>query len=165
MPAKKARIKEMATPDNIQQFATLLFVNKVTTRHNTAIVCSQDSVTWSAPKTSWAEWVHQKRRHLSVSHNYKISSKLRLGLEPLTRGLFYALLIAVCIFGSGWALVISYGLWWLRLVMQLCIINVSAHKLGVRLFGIEIVVYDIVLPLISLYIFCTQPLQKKQMYW
>lgn len=142
-----------------------LFVNKVTTRHNTAIVCSQDSVTWSAPKTSWAEWVHQKRRHLSVSHNYKISSKLRLGLEPLTRGLFYALLIVVCIFGSRWALVIAYGLWWLRLVMQLCIINVSAHKLGVRLFGIEIVVHDIVLPLISLYIFCTQPLRKKQIYW
>ncbi len=142
-----------------------LFVNKVTNRHNTAIVCSEDSVTWSAPNTSWKDWLHQKRRHLSVSHNYKNSSKLRLGIEPLTRGLFYALIIATFVWGSGWAMMIAYAMWWLRLVMQLCVINISAHKLGVRLFGIEIVVHDIVLPLISLYIFCTRSLHKKQMYW
>ena len=52
-----------------------LFVNKVSNKENTAIVCSQASVTWSAPKTSWQEWIHQKRRHLSVSPRYRINSK------------------------------------------------------------------------------------------
>lgn len=142
-----------------------LFVNKVTNHHNTTIICSPDSITWSAPKTSWKEWMHQKRRHLSVSPNYKFSSKLRLGIEPLTRGLFYALIIAIFILGSGWAMCAAYTLLWLRLIMQLCIINTSAHKLGGRLFGIEIVAYDIILPLISLWILFTQHFRKRPIYW
>lgn len=142
-----------------------LFVNKVTNRHNTAIVCSPNSITWSPPKTSWHDWLHQKRRHLSVSHHYKIASKLRLGLEPMTRGLLYVLLIAICLFGSGLAMCIAYGLWWLRLIIQICVINTAAHRLGSRLFGIEIVAYDIVLPLISLWILWTQRFHKHRMYW
>ena len=142
-----------------------LFVNKVTNAHNTAVVCTPDSITWSAPKTRWQDWLHQKRRHLSVSPHYKKSSKIQVGLEPFTRGLFYLLLIAIGIFGGFWAMCTAYAVWWLRLVMQLCVINISAYKLKSRLFGIEIVAYDILLPLISLYILITQPLHKKRMYW
>lgn len=142
-----------------------LFVNKVTNRGNTAIVGSRESITWSSPKMTWQEWIHQKRRHLSVSHHYKTSSKLRLGLEPMTRGLLYALLIAVSIWGSGMAIGIAYGLWWLRLIMQMSVINTTAYRLGGRLFGIEIVAYDIVLPLISLWILLTQRFRKKHIYW
>lgn len=142
-----------------------LFVNKVTNRGNTAIVGSRESITWSPPKMTWQEWIHQKRRHLSVSHHYKTSSKLRLGLEPMTRGLLYALLIAVSIWGSGMAIGIAYGLWWLRLIMQMSVINTTAYRLGGRLFGIEIVAYDIVLPLISLWILATQRLHKRPIYW
>lgn len=142
-----------------------LFVNKVTTKLNTNIVCSKESVTWSAPKTTWGEWLHQKRRHLSVSPHYKSQSKLRLGFEPMTRGLFYALLIAVAVMGSFWALVIAVAACCLRLVMQLCVINTAAHRLGGRLFGIEIVAYDIALPLISLWILLTQRFRKQPIYW
>lgn len=142
-----------------------LFVNKVTNRGNTVIVGSRESITWSPPKMTWQEWIHQKRRHLSVSHHYKTSSKLRLGLEPMTRGLLYALLIAVSIWGSGMAIGIAYGLWWLRLIMQMSVINTTAYRLGGRLFGIEIVAYDIVLPLISLWILATQRLHKRPIYW
>lgn len=142
-----------------------LFVNKVTNRGNTVIVGSRESITWSPPKMTWQEWIHQKRRHLSVSHHYKTSSKLRLGLEPMTRGLLYALLIAVSIWGNGMAIGIAYGLWWLRLIMQMSVINTTAYRLGGRLFGIEIVAYDIVLPLISLWILATQRLHKRPIYW
>jgi len=142
-----------------------LFVNKVTNRGNTVIVGSRESITWSPPKMTWQEWIHQKRRHLSVSHHYKTNSKLRLGLEPMTRGLLYALLIAVSIWGSGMAIGIAYGLWWLRLIMQMSVINTTAYRLGGRLFGIEIVAYDIVLPLISLWILATQRLHKRPIYW
>lgn len=142
-----------------------LFVNKVTNNSNTAVVCSRDSITWSTPKTSWQGWLHQKRRHLSVSAHYKSSSKLRIVVEPLTRGLFYALVIATFIWGSGWAICAAYVLFLMRLVMQLCVMNTAAYRLGTRLFGIEIVVYDILLPLLSLFILLTQPLRKQKMYW
>ena len=142
-----------------------LFVNKVTTRRNTAIVCSRNSITWSEPKHTWHDWLHQKRRHLSVSHNYKIGSKLLLGMEPLTRGLLYVLLIAIGIWGSGIAMCVALVLWWLRLIMQMSIINTSAHKLGGRLFGIEIVAYDIILPLVTLWLLCTKRFHKRPIYW
>jgi cellulose synthase/poly-beta-1,6-N-acetylglucosamine synthase-like glycosyltransferase len=142
-----------------------LFVNKVATGQNTAIVCSPESITWSPPKTTWYEWLHQKRRHLSVSNHYKTGSKMRLTIEPLSRAFFYLLLIAIALMGGGMAIGIAYALWWLRLVMQLSVINISAHRLGVRLFGIEIVVYDIVLPLITLWILFSQRFRKQPIYW
>ena len=142
-----------------------LFVNKVANKRNTAVVSTPASVTWSIPNTSWRGWLHQKRRHLSVSHNYRFGSKLRLVLEPLTRGLFYAILIAVCIWGSSLAVCAAYILWWLRLVMQLCVINISSYLLNKRLYGIEIVAYDIVLPLLSLWILWTQRFRKRRIYW
>jgi hypothetical protein len=67
--------------------------------------------------------------------------------------------------GGGMAIGIAYALWWLRLVMQLSVINISAYRLGVRLFGIEIVVYDIVLPLITLWILFSQRFRKQPIYW
>ena len=90
---------------------------------------------------------------------------MRLTIEPLSRALFYLLLIAIALMGGGMAIGIAYALWWLRLVMQLSVINISAHRLGVRLFGIEIVVYDIVLPLITLWILFSQRYRKQPIYW
>lgn len=142
-----------------------LFVNKIVTRENTQIVCTPDSITWSVPKASWREWFHQKRRHLSVSPHYKTASKIQLTIEPLTRGLFYALLIAIFVFGSGWAMVGAYALWCVRLILQLCVINTSSRRLGGQLFGIEIVLYEIVLPLVSAYLLATHPWYKKRMHW
>ena len=142
-----------------------LFVNKVSNKENTAIVCSQASVTWSAPKTSWQEWIHQKRRHLSVSPRYRKNSKWRLGIEPMTRGLFYALLITIALCGSSIAVGIAMVIGWLRLVIQLTVINTSAHRMGTRLFGIEIVAYDIILPIVSLWLLVSQRLRKRRIYW
>ena len=83
----------------------------------------------------------------------------------MTRGLFYALLIAIAVMGSFWALVIAAAACCLRLVMQLCVINTAAHRLGGRLFGIEIVAYDIALPLITSWILISQRWRKRPIYW
>lgn len=142
-----------------------LFVNKVARGNNTAVVCTPQSITWSVPKTTWHDWLHQKRRHLSVSSHYRRKTKRQVTLEPITRGLFYALLIAIACFGSGWAMCTAYILWLIRLIIQGSVINISARHLHGRVFGIEIVVYDIVLPLITLGILSTQSLHKQRMYW
>jgi len=143
-----------------------LFVNKIATRHNTSIVCSRESLTWSVPKHTWQEWIHQKRRHLSVSPNYRTDSKWRLVAEPMSRGLLYGLLIAVFVCGGGLACCIAYGLWLLRVVGQMVVMNVGARRLGMRFQGIEIVVWDVLLPLLTLYILATQPLYRRRaLYW
>ena len=142
-----------------------LFVNKVATKSNTRIVSTRDSLIWSAPEQEWRTWFQQKRRHLSVSTHYKLGSKLRIGFEPFTRGLVYVLLIVAFIFGGGYAKCIALGLWLLRLLWQYVAINIAARRLGIRHFGIEIVLYDIFLPLLNLYMLISKHFRRKPIYW
>jgi glycosyltransferase involved in cell wall biosynthesis len=57
-----------------------LFVNDAATKNNVAICISEEAVTNSIPKETWAEWFVQKRRHLSVGKRYKFKDKFNLGL-------------------------------------------------------------------------------------
>ena len=75
-----------------------LFVNHVATRTNTSVVISRESLTWSPSKRTFKEWWQQKRRHLSVSPQYRTSTKCRLAFEPLTRGMFYLALIGTLVY-------------------------------------------------------------------
>lgn len=140
-----------------------LFINHVATRQNTAVVVSPDSYTWSPAKTTLKAWWQQKRRHLSVSPDYKPVTRFRLTLEPLTRGLFYMTLIGIITYqlitGNvfqlstfNFQLVIALGLFLLRWIIQTVIINVSARRMGLRQFSMfTILWFDIVLPLINLW--------------
>jgi len=127
-----------------------LFVNKVAKRGNTVVVNSPESITWSVPKTSWKAWWQQKRRHLSVSPAYKRATKHHLVHEPIARGVFYGLLVAILVFGEPLSMCLAFGLFLLRLMMQLIIINHAARKLGQPRVGLEILELDIILPLITL---------------
>ena len=148
-----------------------LLVNKIANRSNTTVVCNPNALTWSPPKRTWYEWIHQKRRHLSVSPRYSTQSKIRLTSEPITRGLVHFLSILCVAYGlvtGQWIIAAcAYGLWSLRLLIQMIIINLAAKRLRMREIGIEIVLYDIFLPLITLFILTTQPLfrKKQQFYW
>ena len=127
-----------------------LFVNRIATRHNTRVVVDADSVVWSVPKSSFPEWHQQKERHLSVSPLYKASSKLRLTLEPVTRGLLYAAAIAAAfipnplLWTAAGVTLVSRWIWlW-------AIINRSARHFRQRRTGIELILFDIFLPLNNL---------------
>ena len=142
-----------------------LFVNRIANAANTVVVNNPNSIVWSVPKTTWREWFHQKRRHLSVSPQYRTRSKIQVTLEPLSRGIFYASLLISAIVGNIELISIALALFLLRLLVQLIIINVSARRLNMRRYGLGLIAYDIILPLITLYMMLTQPLQKKPLYW
>lgn len=138
-----------------------LFVNHVANRKNTAVVVTPESYTWSLTKTTIKEWLQQKRRHLSVSPNYRLSTKIRLALEPLTRGLFYALVIAMMVYYRPTELSLSalsipfiaaVGLFLLRWIMQTLVLNISARRMKVHRFNmLSILWFDITLPLVNLW--------------
>ena len=154
-----------------------LFVNHVATPTNTSVVISRESLTWSPAKSTFKEWWQQKRRHLSVSPQYRTSTKFRLALEPLTRGLFYALVIGIV----AWQLMemngllsiahcplsipllAAIGLFLLRWFIQTLILNISARRLGLKRFCLlSILWFDIVLPLVNLWMLIVP---KKQTKW
>lgn len=154
-----------------------LFVNHVATKRNTAVVVSRDSYTWSLAKKTMKEWWQQKRRHLSVSPNYRTATKIRLAMEPLTRGLFYAAVIVTVVFAVvnyelkmmnpafGMAellLSVAIGLFLLRWIFQTIILNVSARRMGLKRFHmISVLWFDIVLPLVSLWMLVVPKRQTK----
>lgn len=150
------RMKGFATTLNMKSGDDDLMVNRGATRENTAIEVSPESVTWSEPKTSFKNWYIQKERHLSVSDSYNSSSKMRLAVEPISRGLFYILTVLLAIFSIlsfNWiALGAAALLFLIRWVLQMYIINKSAKILGEHRFYLTIPYFDIVLPLISLFI-------------
>lgn len=157
-----------------------LIVNKLARKANTAVVCTPESITWSMPETSLKAWLRQKRRHLSVSPNYRMVSKIRLFFEPFTRGLFYLLFVVLLAIGGwlmdgggialgiaspevgAWLMGGAAGLFLLRLITQLIVINLASYRMGQRMFGLSIIWYDICLPLISLYMLATQPMYDKR---
>jgi len=130
-----------------------LMVNKAANATNTRIEIAADSITWSEPNTTYRGWFFQKERHLSVSTFYSGISKYRLSLEPLSRGLFYLSLLACLILGNLIIQISTAMLFLTRYMVQLAIVNGSAKHFGERKYILTLPLFDIFLPLVSLFIF------------
>ena len=75
-----------------------LFINKVATKKNTAIVIDPDTFIVSEPKKTFGEWFRQKTRHYSTAKYYKPRHKFLLSLYAASYFLFYPLLIVSLFF-------------------------------------------------------------------
>jgi glycosyltransferase involved in cell wall biosynthesis len=75
-----------------------LFINKVATKQNTAIIIDPEAITRSVPKRTWREWRKQKSRHYTTAKFYKPKHKFLLGSYVSTQFLFYPLFAATIIF-------------------------------------------------------------------
>ena len=104
-----------------------LFINKVATKTNTAIVVDANAFTLSKAKQSWREWKRQKRRHYSTGKFYKKSHQFLLGLYTSSFFLFYPFLaLSILFFDWRWSL-IPFGV---RFLTQAVIWHKSMKKLG-----------------------------------
>jgi len=103
-----------------------LFINKVATKENTAIVIDPDTFTLSEPKKNFSDWFRQKARHYTTAKYYKPLHKFLLGLYSFSHVLFYPLLIVSLFF--DWRLALS--LFGLRLIVQGYIFQKTMQKLG-----------------------------------
>lgn len=155
-----------------------LFVNREATKENTAVVCTRESLTWSVPKTSLGDWLHQKRRHLSVAPKYKTSTKFMLGVEPVTRGLLYAAAILLVVLGfqqgaissqqsaiSMLPMFVALGAMVVRWIWQCVLLNIAASRWGTTKTVLLLPVWEIWLPLITLVMMLIEPLRPKQKRW
>ena len=103
-----------------------LFINKVATRENTAIVIDKDTFTLSDPKKNFGEWFRQKARHYSTAKYYKPRHKFLLGLYSVSHILFYPLLIVSLFY--DWRLALPlYGI---RLIVQGIVFQKTMSRLG-----------------------------------
>jgi glycosyltransferase involved in cell wall biosynthesis len=104
------RVKGFSSLNHIPGGDDDLFVNKVATKENTAIVLDPDAFTISQPPASFSQWWRQKARHYSTAKYYKPVHKFLLALYSISHVLFYPLLIiSLLSFKWEWALIV-YGI-------------------------------------------------------
>ena len=104
-----------------------LFVNRVATKTNTAVVLEREAFTFSEPKKTWRDWRRQKQRHYTTGKYYKATHKFLLGLYSLTQALLYPLL-AVCILFADWRWALL--LFGIRLAVQGWVWQRTMKRLG-----------------------------------
>lgn len=141
-----------------------LLVNRAAYSGNTRIEVSPESVTWSVPQSTFKGWFIQKERHLSVSGYYNNSSKIRLSIEPISRAFFYLSFISVAFLGNYYTLGVAGLLFLTRFFLQMQTINKTATIFGEKKFYLTILLFDIFLPLFSLYILLFGR-KKKNIRW
>ncbi len=83
---------------NIRSGDDDLFVNEAATKKNVALCHHPDGFTYSAPKKTWSEWWHQKKRHITTAKYYKVKHKTLLALYYLSTLLFWILAILCFVF-------------------------------------------------------------------
>ncbi|HMM10535.1 MAG TPA: glycosyltransferase [Bacteroidales bacterium] len=76
-----------------------LFISQVATRQNSVVEFGSAAQVISKPKTTFSQWVRQKRRHLGAGQYYKTGVKFFLGTYSATILLFYLAVAA-----AFWAL-------------------------------------------------------------
>lgn len=138
-----------------------LFINKASTKSNTAIVIDKDAFTLSEPPTSLKQWFRQKNRHYTTSKYYKGIHKFLLGLYAFSLFLFYPLFIA-SLFLFDWKIVL--GVFAIRLIIQAIIIYKTTKKLDEKDLFPWFVFFDVWMFFYYL-IFASALLKKPKKTW
>ena len=105
-----------------------LFINEAADSANTAICYSQNSFTFSEPKTSVTSWFTQKRKQKATAKQYKFFDKLQLRLFFISQILVYALAIILLSWQFQWQIVAS--LFAFRSIFAWISIGYAASKLN-----------------------------------
>lgn len=124
-----------------------LFVSEVGTRENTTVVLAPESFTRSTQISSFRNWKFQKRRHLTTSPHYKFFPKLLLGLEPLSRELFYLLSIIYLITLPQYFFLPIVILLGLRMLLFFLTTILNSRRFQEKDIWIYALLFDIYLPI------------------
>ena len=124
-----------------------LFINKAATARNTRIEIQADAQTISKPKTSFDQWIRQKRRHLQTGSFYKPIHKFVLGLFAFTQTMYWVLTIALLVL--WYQPYVVMGIAGLRLFTQLLVTGKVMKKLSEKGFLLLVPIFELFLMIIS----------------
>jgi cellulose synthase/poly-beta-1,6-N-acetylglucosamine synthase-like glycosyltransferase len=137
-----------------------LFINEVAHKAKVNVSVSADSQTLSGPKTTWSEWFHQKRRHLTTGPLYKTRHQFLLGTFMFSQLAFYPLLVLLIVLQYNLPVIIS--LFALRFIIQFIVFAKVMKSLNQRDLLLISPIIDLVLPFITLSLSVSNMLVKPQ---
>ncbi len=141
-----------------------LFVDQAATSKNVAVEYSPEAHTRSVPKNTFKEWIWQKSRHITTSKYYKWNHSFWLGLEPVSRVLFWLSFCLLMVQGTLWQYVSVIFLF--RTLIFLLIFGMAAIK-KFNEHGIlwHAVFFDLAMPFIYSYVFILNRISSKHNKW
>ena len=104
-----------------------LFVNEASNSKNTSINYRWESFTFTKAKTTFKDWILQKRRHVATAKYYKKFDKYQLTLFYSSQLLFLIIAIILLIFKFQWIIVLV--LMGIRYIISWISLGYSAGKL------------------------------------
>jgi glycosyltransferase involved in cell wall biosynthesis len=120
------KVKGFSSLNHVPSGDDDLFINKVATRNNTAVMIDKDATILSEPKKTFREWFNQKTRHFSTARYYRPLHKLLLGLYTSSQFLFYPAFVGAMLL-SDWR--ITAGLFLVRMISFFSIYTKALKKL------------------------------------
>ena len=140
-----------------------IFVNDNAQKTRVKLEYNPHGFTSCVPQENFSKWNHQKQRHFTASERYKTSHKIVLGLEQLSRTLFY---LSAFVLFFIWPVCFFVGILFL---LRYFIFLFTAIKTSKR-FNIKGVVgwailFDFVLPYISLVQLLLGKIRKDRLTW
>ncbi len=132
---------------NIKSGDDDLFINEVATKTNTALCISKDGFTESIPKSTYADWLIQKRRHISTAKHYKTLHKVLLSLFYASQLSFFVLATVLISALLYWKIVVGL------ILLRYCILYVSLILASKKLNEKDLIPY---FPLLELFLVISQ---------
>ena len=140
-----------------------LFINEVARKANTNIEIHPESFTLSDTEQTWKDWYYQKKRHLTTGPRYRFSTKLFVGLELMSRMIFYPAFIFLLAFH----VLIPYvlGLFLFRMLLTSVIIKLGMVRLNEKYLLLPSPLLDFALPWAHLFMVFSNYVATKRARW
>jgi len=152
--------KGFASHLHIQSGDDDLFVNENANKNNTNIELRHQSFTISKVSSSFKSWFYQKKRHLQTGKYYKFKHKFLLGLEVLSKMLFYISFITALLLLKQLFLFVI-GIFVFRMLLQLFVffkVSKQFNEKNIFLLGI---IFDFIIPLINFIVILSNKISRK----
>jgi len=140
-----------------------LFVNETATKNNTAVEIHPDSFTRSEPNTSWNNWFSQKKRHLTTASRYKSKHIFVLGLEPLSRLLFYMTFVYLLSLNIFSMQVIIAGA--VRFLVLFLLFTMATRRFREKKLLLMIIFFDLISLFINFNVYLSTAFRSKKSRW
>lgn len=140
-----------------------LFVNETATKNNTAVEMHPESFTRSEPNTSWRNWFKQKKRHFTTASRYKPKHVFILGLEPLSRLLFYMTFVYLLSLNIFTLPVIISGA--VRFLMLFLLFKMASARFKEGRLLLWIIFFDLIALFINFNVYLSSAFRSKKSRW
>ena len=140
-----------------------LFINEAARKTNTGVEIRHESFTRTDPQKTWKSWYYQKKRHLTTGPRYRFTTKLVLGLELMSRMLFYAafMVLVASRVETGYVL----GLFAFRMLLTSVIIKLGMGRLHEKYLLLPSPLLDFALPWVHLFMVFSNYVATKRARW